>query len=162
MDWQLRVTDNVCEQNMGDLELDLFLNLRRHVLMRVASTPEAIIQVLPCPVEEINIENHASRGVARYQPARPEAAEVSSPSRTCACTWACRGKKSRSIQMYSLVINIRSGSRTRFCQEGYPPANSLDWAGYRWAWCRPEGIFFGEKHSKNDAFSNFLAQKNDP
>jgi hypothetical protein len=43
---------------MGDLELDLFLNLRRHVLMRVASTPEAIIQVLPYPVEEINIENH--------------------------------------------------------------------------------------------------------
>ena len=39
--------------DMGDLKLDLFPNLRRHVLMRVASTPEAIIQVLRCPVEEI-------------------------------------------------------------------------------------------------------------
>ena len=66
---------------MGDLELDLFLNLRRHVLMRVASTPEAIVQVLPYPVEEINIENHTSRRVARYQPARREAAEVRSLSR---------------------------------------------------------------------------------
>jgi hypothetical protein len=31
--------------------------------MRVASTPEAIIQVLPCPVEEIKIDNHTSRAV---------------------------------------------------------------------------------------------------
>jgi hypothetical protein len=37
--------------------------------MRVASTPEAIIQVLPCPVEQINIDNRTLRGVARYQPA---------------------------------------------------------------------------------------------
>ena len=29
---------------MGDLEFDLLLDLGRHVLMRVASTPEAIIQ----------------------------------------------------------------------------------------------------------------------
>ena len=43
--------------------------------MCVASTPEAIIQVLPCRVEEINIENHTSRGVARYQPARREERE---------------------------------------------------------------------------------------
>ena len=78
---KLRVANDVDEQNMGDLELDLFLNLRRHVLMRVASTPEAIIQVLPYPVEEINIENHTSRRVARYQPARREAAEVRSLSR---------------------------------------------------------------------------------
>jgi hypothetical protein len=69
MDRQLRVTDDVCEQNMGDLKLDLFLNLRRHVPMCVASTPEAIIQVLPCPVEQINIDNRTLRGVARYQPA---------------------------------------------------------------------------------------------
>src|SRR5216117_3072211 len=58
---KLRVANGVDEQDMGDFELDLFLNLRRHVLMRVASRPEAIIEVLPCPVEEINIENHTSR-----------------------------------------------------------------------------------------------------
>jgi hypothetical protein len=69
---KLRVANDVDEQDMGDFELDLFLNLRRHVLMRVASTPEAIIQILPCPVEEIDIENHTSRRVARYQPARRE------------------------------------------------------------------------------------------
>jgi hypothetical protein len=62
---------------MGDFELDLFLNLRRHVLMRVASTPEAIIQVLPCPVEEIKIDNRTLRGVARYQPAPREGSSMS-------------------------------------------------------------------------------------
>ena len=65
---------------MGDFELDLFLDLGRHVPMRVANTPAAMIQVLPCPVEEINIENHTSRRVARYQQARREPAEVSSLS----------------------------------------------------------------------------------
>jgi hypothetical protein len=48
---------------MGDLELDLFLDLGHHVPMR-------FIHILRCPVEEIMIDNHASRGVARYQPAR--------------------------------------------------------------------------------------------
>ena len=62
---------------MGDFELDLFLDLGRHVPMRVASTPEAIIHVLRCPVEEIKIDNRTLRGVARYQPAPREAAEVS-------------------------------------------------------------------------------------
>ena len=37
------------------------------------------IHILRCPVEQINIDNHTSRRVARYQPARREAAEVSSP-----------------------------------------------------------------------------------
>jgi len=54
---------------MGDLKLDLLLDLGGHVPMRVASTPEAIIQVLPRPVEEIKIDNRTLRGVARYQPA---------------------------------------------------------------------------------------------
>jgi hypothetical protein len=36
-----------------DFELDLFLDLGGHVPMRVASTPEAIIQVLRYSVEQI-------------------------------------------------------------------------------------------------------------
>jgi hypothetical protein len=60
---------------MGDFELDLFLDLGRHVPMR-------FIHILRCPVEEIKIDNHTLRGVVRYQPARREAGEVSlSPSR---------------------------------------------------------------------------------
>jgi hypothetical protein len=31
MDRQLRVTDDVCEQHMCDLEVDLLLNLSRHM-----------------------------------------------------------------------------------------------------------------------------------
>jgi hypothetical protein len=31
MDRQLRVTDNVCEQYMGDFKLDLFLNFGGHL-----------------------------------------------------------------------------------------------------------------------------------
>ena len=50
---KLRVTNDVDEQDMGDFELDLFLDLGGHVPMRVASTPEAIIHVLRCPVEQI-------------------------------------------------------------------------------------------------------------
>jgi len=33
---------------MGDLELDLFLNLGRHVPMHVADVPKAIIHILDC------------------------------------------------------------------------------------------------------------------
>src|SRR5438046_4034379 len=95
---------------MGDLELDLFLNLRRHVLMRVASTPEAIIQVLPYPVEEINIENHTSRRVARYQPARREAAEVRSLSR--ARESVRRADPSRDKNIVVGVLAVRSEEHT--------------------------------------------------
>ena len=63
MDRQLRVTDNVCEQHMGDLKLDLFLDLGRHV-------PMLFIHILPCSVEQIKIDNRTLRGVARYQPGR--------------------------------------------------------------------------------------------
>jgi hypothetical protein len=63
-------TNDVDQQDMGNLELDLFLDLGRHVPMR-------FIHILRCPVEEIKIDNRTSRGVARYQPARREAAEVS-------------------------------------------------------------------------------------
>jgi hypothetical protein len=42
---------------MGDLELDLLLDLGGHVPMR-------FIHILRCPVEEIKIDNHTSRGVA--------------------------------------------------------------------------------------------------
>ena len=58
---KLRVANDVDEQDMRDLELDLLLDLGGHVPMR-------FIHILQCPVEEIKIDNHASRGVARYHP----------------------------------------------------------------------------------------------
>jgi len=68
---KLRVANDVDEQDMGDFELDLFLDLGCHVPMR-------FIHILRCPVEEIKIDNRTSRGVTRCQAARREAAEVSS------------------------------------------------------------------------------------
>ena len=44
---KLRVTNDVDEQNMGDFELDLLLDLGGHVPMR-------FIHILRCPVEQIN------------------------------------------------------------------------------------------------------------
>ena len=35
------------------------------------------IHILRCPVEEIKIDNHTSRGVARYQPALREGSSMS-------------------------------------------------------------------------------------
>ena len=55
---------------MGDFELDLFLDLGRHVPMR-------FIHILRCPVEEIKIDNRTLRGVARYQPAPREGSSMS-------------------------------------------------------------------------------------
>ena len=40
---------------MGDFELDLFLDLGRHVPMR-------FIHILRCPIEEIKIDNRTLRG----------------------------------------------------------------------------------------------------
>ena len=58
---------------MGDFELDLLLDLGRHVPMR-------FIHILRCPVEEIKIDNRTLRGVARYKPSRREAAEANTTS----------------------------------------------------------------------------------
>ena len=58
---------------MGDLQLDLLLDLGRHV-------PVRFIHILRCPVEQVNIDNRTSRDVARYQPGRREAAEASTTS----------------------------------------------------------------------------------
>ena len=55
---------------MGDFELDLLLDLGRHVPMR-------FIHILRCPVEEIKIDNRTLRGVARYQPAPREGSSMS-------------------------------------------------------------------------------------
>jgi hypothetical protein len=66
---KLRVANDVDEQDMGDFELDLLLDLGRHVPTRVASTPEGTIHALCCPVEQIKIDNRTLRGVARFQPA---------------------------------------------------------------------------------------------
>src|SRR5512132_1621220 len=74
---KFRVANDVDEQDMGNLELDLLLDLGRHVPTRVASTPEAIIHVLRCPVEQIKIGNRTLRGVARYQPAPREGSSMS-------------------------------------------------------------------------------------
>jgi hypothetical protein len=65
-----RVANDVDEQNMGDFELDLLLDLGRHVPMR-------FIHTLRCPVEEIKIDNRTLRGVARYQPAPREGFSMS-------------------------------------------------------------------------------------
>jgi len=59
---KLSVAHNLDEQDMGDLKLDLLLDLGHHVPMR-------FIHILRCPVEEIKIDNRTLRGVARYQPA---------------------------------------------------------------------------------------------
>ena len=67
---QLGVTDDVDEQDMGDFELDLFLDLGRHVPMR-------FIHILRCPIEEIKIDNRTLRGVARYQPVPREGSSMS-------------------------------------------------------------------------------------
>jgi hypothetical protein len=45
--------------------------------MRVANTPEAIIHVLRCPVEQIKIDNRTLRGVERYQPGPREGSSMS-------------------------------------------------------------------------------------
>ena len=58
---------------MGDLELDLFLDLGRHVPMRFTER----YSLLRCPVEEIKIDNRTLRGVARYQPAPREGSSMS-------------------------------------------------------------------------------------
>jgi hypothetical protein len=49
----LRCGNDLDEQNMGDLQLDLLLDLGGHVPMR-------FIHILRCPVEEIKIDNHTS------------------------------------------------------------------------------------------------------
>ncbi len=50
---KLRVANDVDEQDMGDFERDLLLDLGRHIPMRAASTPEAIIHVFRYSVEQI-------------------------------------------------------------------------------------------------------------
>jgi hypothetical protein len=50
-----RVTYDVHEQDIGDLELNLLLSFGRHVLV-------GFIHTLRCSVEEIKIDNHASQG----------------------------------------------------------------------------------------------------
>ena len=55
---------------MPNLKLALFFDLGRHVPMR-------FIHILGCPVEEIKIDNHTLRGVARYQPAPREGSSTS-------------------------------------------------------------------------------------
>ncbi len=52
---KLRVANDVNEQDMGDLELDLLLDLGRHVPMRFT-------HILRCPVEQIKINKHAWQG----------------------------------------------------------------------------------------------------
>jgi hypothetical protein len=67
---KLGIANDVDEQDMGDLELDLLLDLGRHVPMR-------FIHILRCPVEEIKIDNRTLRGVARYQRAPRERSSMS-------------------------------------------------------------------------------------
>ena len=67
---KLRVANDVDEQDMGDFELDLLLDLGRHV-------PTRFIHILRCPVEQIKIDNRTSRGVVRYQPAPREGSSMS-------------------------------------------------------------------------------------
>ena len=52
---QLRIPDNVNEEDMTYLQLDLFLGLGRHVPMR-------FIHILRCPVEQIKIDDTSPRG----------------------------------------------------------------------------------------------------
>jgi hypothetical protein len=50
---KLRIADNVDEQDMGDFELDFFLDLGRHA-------PMGFIHILRGAVEQIKSSKHAS------------------------------------------------------------------------------------------------------